>query len=66
LGEGKYGVLVDVRSPYEVGSAMLRLGQDRNARMELSAAGRATARLRFHIREVADRYEAIYTALASA
>jgi L-malate glycosyltransferase len=64
LGDGAYGVLVDVRSPDQVASAMLRLAQDRQLRDRLGAAGRESTKRRFHIEGVADRYESIYAQLA--
>ena len=60
LGNGECGVLVDVRSPDQIASAMIRLAQDENTRTRLGAAGREFARRRFHIEQVADQYEAIY------
>jgi glycosyltransferase involved in cell wall biosynthesis len=65
LGNGEYGVLVDVRSPDQIASAMLRLAQDEGTRARLGAAGREFARRRFHIEQVADQYEAIYAAGAT-
>lgn len=65
LGEGEYGVLVDVRSAEQLASAMLRLAQDEQGRVELGIAGRRSVKSRFHIAQVADRYEAIYAELAS-
>jgi glycosyltransferase involved in cell wall biosynthesis len=60
LGNGECGVLVDVRSPDQIASAMIRLAQDANTRTRLGAAGREFARRRFNIEQVADQYEAIY------
>jgi glycosyltransferase involved in cell wall biosynthesis len=65
LGEGKYGILVDVRSPEQIALAMLRLARDADARIQLGAAAREFAKERFHIEKVADRYEAIYAELAA-
>ena len=53
-------MLVDVRSPDQIASAMIRLAQDEDTRTRLGAAGREFARRRFHIEQVADQYEAIY------
>lgn len=64
LGNGKYGILVDVRSPDQIASAMLRLAQDDEFRTVLGAAARESVKSRFHIEQVADRYEAIYAQLA--
>jgi len=63
LGNGEYGVLVNVRSPDRIASAMLRLAQDEDTRARLGAAGREFARRHFHIEQVADRYEGIYAEL---
>jgi glycosyltransferase involved in cell wall biosynthesis len=63
LGNGKYGVLVNVRSTDQIASAMLRLAQDEDTRARLAVAGREFARRHFHIEQVADRYEAIYAEL---
>lgn len=65
LGDGKYGMLVDVRSPDQIASAMLRLIQDNEARRHLGELARESVKRRFHIKQVADSYEAIYAQLAS-
>jgi L-malate glycosyltransferase len=65
LGNGKYGVLVDIRSPDQIASAMLRLAQDAGARIQLGADAREFVKRRFHIEQVADHYEAIYVQLVS-
>jgi glycosyltransferase involved in cell wall biosynthesis len=65
LGDGEYGVLVDVRSPDQIASAMIRLVQDEEGRIELGAAARKSTKHRFHIEQIADQYEAIYAQLAS-
>jgi glycosyltransferase involved in cell wall biosynthesis len=65
LGNGKYGMLVDVRSPDDIASAMLRLAQDEKARTQLGEGGRTSSKRRFHIGNVASQYEAIYAQLAS-
>jgi len=64
LGDGKYGVLVDVSSPDQIASAMIRLAQNQNTRAHLEEAGREFAKQHFNIEQVADRYEAIYADLA--
>jgi glycosyltransferase involved in cell wall biosynthesis len=64
LGNGAYGVLVNVRSPDQIASAMLRLAQNEETRTRLGAGGREFARRHFHIERVADQYEAIYAELA--
>jgi glycosyltransferase involved in cell wall biosynthesis len=66
LGNGEYGILVDTRSPDQIAAAMIRLAQNDHARIELGQAGRESARRRFHIQHVADRYEAIYAQLVSS
>jgi glycosyltransferase involved in cell wall biosynthesis len=65
LGHGKYGILVDVRSPDQLASAMLQLAQGDEGRMRLGMTARESVRRRFHIEQVADRYEAIYAQLAA-
>jgi glycosyltransferase involved in cell wall biosynthesis len=65
LGDGNYGMLVDVRSPDHIASAMLLLARDDAARLQLAVAARESVKHRFHIRDVADRYEAIYAQLAT-
>jgi L-malate glycosyltransferase len=64
LGDGKYGMLVDVRSPDQIASAMLRLIQDHKVRKRLGELARESVKRRFHIKEVANSYEAIYAELA--
>jgi glycosyltransferase involved in cell wall biosynthesis len=64
LGDGAYGLLVDVRSTDEIASAMLRLAQDEQLRTRLEVAGRESVRRRFHIADVTDRYEAVYAQVA--
>jgi L-malate glycosyltransferase len=65
LGDGAYGLLVDVRSPDAIACAMLRLAQDEQLRTRLGAAGREAAKRRFHVDDVAECYEDIYLQLAS-
>jgi len=65
LGNGAYGILVDVHSPEEMVSAMLKLAQDPQYRAKLGQAGRESAERRFHLDDVVDRYEGIYMELAS-
>jgi len=64
LGMGECGVLVDVRSPDRLAEAMLRLAQNEDDRVRLGMAGQESAKNRFHIEQVASRYEAIYAELA--
>jgi len=64
LGEGKYGLLVDVGSPDQIASAMLQLAQDNEVRNRLAIAAREFTKRCFHIEQAADRYEAIYAQLA--
>lgn len=63
LGDG--GLLVDVRSPHAIASAMLQIASDRDARMRLEQSARRLTMERFHLAQVTDRYEAIYATLAS-
>jgi L-malate glycosyltransferase len=65
LGDGKYGLLVDVRSPEQIAMAMLTLAQNRDFCRELGAAGRKFAKRHFHIENVADQYEHVYAKLSS-
>jgi L-malate glycosyltransferase len=65
LGNGECGVLVDVRSPDQIASAMVRLAQDEDTRARLGEAGREFAKSNFHIEHVADQYEAIYAEVAA-
>jgi glycosyltransferase involved in cell wall biosynthesis len=65
LGDGAYGLLVDVRSPDAIASAMLRVAQDEELRTRLGAAAREAAKRRFHLDDVTDRYEDIYMQLVS-
>jgi len=64
LGNGEYGVLVDVRSSNRLAEAMLRLAQDENLRANIGLAGYESAKSRFHIEKVAEQYERIYLELA--
>jgi glycosyltransferase involved in cell wall biosynthesis len=66
LGDGKYGVLVDVRSPEKVAAAMLHLAQNGEERLRLGQTAREATRQRFHISRVADSYETIYARLAGS
>jgi glycosyltransferase involved in cell wall biosynthesis len=63
LGEGKYGVLVNVRSVDAIADAMLELARDAGERDRLGMAGREYVRSRFDLDQVVDRYEAIYSEL---
>jgi glycosyltransferase involved in cell wall biosynthesis len=65
LGDGKYGLLVDVRSPDQIASAMLRLAQNEEWRTRLGLAARESTKRRFHIRHVANQYEVIYSQLVT-
>jgi glycosyltransferase involved in cell wall biosynthesis len=64
LGDGRYGILIDVRSADQIASAMLRLAQDDQTRIWLATAGRDSVKDRFDIEQVAAQYEAIYARLA--
>jgi len=63
LGDG--GLLVDVCSPKAIAGAMLQLASDGIARVHLERIARMSVMRRFHLGEVTDRYEAIYSSLAS-
>ena len=63
LGEG--GMLVDVRSPKAIASAMLQIASDRVARTRLEAIARMSVMQRFHLAQVTDQYEAIYAGLVA-
>ncbi len=65
LGDGRYGMLVDVCSPDHIASAMRQLAQDHEVRTRFAATARAFAKSQFHIGQVADKYEAIYAQLAA-
>ena len=60
LDEGRAGMLVDVRSSPAIAAAMQRMMSDESLRRSLSRLGQQHARARFHIRAVADAYQAIY------
>ena len=63
LDEGRAGILVDVRSPDQLATAMQRLAADSVLRQDLAERGQALARERFHISAVADAWQAIYAQL---
>jgi glycosyltransferase involved in cell wall biosynthesis len=56
LADGQAGALVDVGSPGEIASAMVRLGHDTPLRRRLATAGGVRARQHFDIDEVAATY----------
>lgn len=56
LADGEAGVLVDIRSPREIASAMVRLGKDTVLRTRLAAAGRSRVRQHFDLDDVAAAY----------
>ena len=64
LGEGEYGLLVDVRSPAGIARAMLHLARDQDMRSRLAAAAQSAVRDRFDITRVTDRYEEIFAQLS--
>jgi L-malate glycosyltransferase len=66
LEEGACGLLVDVRSPRAIAQGMLRLAGDGVARSALGQKGRDSVRRRFHIENIATRYEAFYEELAGS
>jgi L-malate glycosyltransferase len=63
LGDG--GLLVDVCSPKAIASAMLQIASDGVARMHLERLARTSVMERFHLAQVTDRYEEIYSSLVS-
>ena len=63
LDDGRAGVLVDVTHPEEIADQMLRLAADEGERRRWGEAGRRLAVERFHIRSVADAWEAQYEEL---
>jgi L-malate glycosyltransferase len=63
LGDG--GLLVDVCSPKAIASAMLQIASDGVARTHLGQRARMSIMRRFHLTQVTDRYEAIYSSLVS-
>jgi glycosyltransferase involved in cell wall biosynthesis len=65
LGEGAYGLLVDVRSPEAIAAAMLQLASDISLQTRLGAAARESIRQRFRLDQVVEQYEIVYEQLAS-
>jgi glycosyltransferase involved in cell wall biosynthesis len=63
LGPG--GLLVDVRSPRAIASAMLQIASDDVARMRLERSARESVMQRFHLARTTDQYEAIYSSLVT-
>lgn len=63
LGDGRYGVLVDVRSPAAIAAAMAELGRDEGRRRRLAEAAQAAMWERFDLERTVDRYEAIFAEL---
>lgn len=64
LDEGRAGVLVDVRRPAALAEAMRQLAGSAALRREWGQRGLENARSRFHVRVVADAYQAAYASLA--
>ncbi len=60
LGEGRYGLLTDIRSPQALAGAMLELGRDEQRRQRLGGAARMAVRERFDIARTTDLYEEIF------
>lgn len=60
----KTGLLVPVKDPHALASAVTRLLQDKAAACAMARAGQAAARARFAIADVAEAYAALYTNLA--
>jgi glycosyltransferase involved in cell wall biosynthesis len=63
LGEGKCGLLVDIRSPRAIAGAMANLGRDAGKRQRLGEAARMAVHERFDIARTTDRYEEIFARL---
>lgn len=63
LGEGRYGLLTDIRSPQALAGAMLELGRDEQRRQRLGEAARMAVRERFDIARTTDLYEEIFARL---
>ena len=62
--DGETGLLVPVRDPAALASAVLRLLRDANLRRALGSAGRTRARARFSARRMVAETAAVYEALA--
>jgi glycosyltransferase involved in cell wall biosynthesis len=60
LDEGRAGILVDVTNPDQIAQAMLKLATDDSQRKAWGDKGHSFAKQRFHIRSVADAWEAQY------
>ncbi len=60
LDEGRAGILVDVKQPKMLAEAMLKLATSRQEREAWGATGSASVRKRFHVRAIANEYEACY------
>jgi glycosyltransferase involved in cell wall biosynthesis len=60
LGDGAWGVLVDVRSVDAIADSMDRLATDLQGRLTTGAIAREQVRNRFHISRIADLYEKVY------
>lgn len=64
LGQGQYGMLVDIRSPEAMAQAMLELGRNDAGRRQMGEAARVAVWERFDITRTMDRYEEIFVQLA--
>lgn len=64
LDEGRAGILVDVTSADALAAAMTKLATDFDERSEWGQKGKAMVLRRFHIKAIADAYEAVYRELA--
>jgi glycosyltransferase involved in cell wall biosynthesis len=60
LDYGKAGILVDVRHPERIATAMEELARNPQQRVELAEAGYDSAKRRFHLQTVTEQYEAVY------
>jgi glycosyltransferase involved in cell wall biosynthesis len=63
LDDGNAGILVDVTDPRAIATAMERLAVDADERERWSLRGLELATRRYHIRNVTDSYEDVYTEL---
>jgi glycosyltransferase involved in cell wall biosynthesis len=64
LDSGHAGMLVDVRSPEQIGQAMAQLAAQPALRRELGERGQQNAFRRFHISTMTDAYQSVYAQLA--
>lgn len=60
LDEGRAGILVDMKYPKMLAEAMLKLATSAREREAWGATGSASVQRRFHVRAIANEYEACY------